>query len=57
MTSELEVMAGTKIDNRMPAMFERGGAPNNARYVHKHFLPVDERETARCRERLAALDF
>jgi hypothetical protein len=50
-------MSGIKKHNRMPAMFGRGGAPGNARYGHEHFLLVDERETARCRERLAALDF
>ena len=52
-----DVMAGMKTDNRMAAMFGRGGAPNNARHVHKHFIAVDDCEAARCTERLAAREF
>jgi hypothetical protein len=38
-------------------MFGRGGAPNNARPVHEHFIAVDDREAARCTQRLAAREF
>ena len=38
-------------------MFGRGGAPNNARPVHEHFIAVDDCEAARCTQRLAALEF
>jgi hypothetical protein len=38
-------------------MFGRGGAPNNARRVHEHFIAVDDCEAARCTQRLAAREF
>jgi len=49
-------MAWMKTDNRMSPMFGRGGARNNARHVHKHFIAVNDCEAERCPERLSALE-
>ena len=52
-----DVMAWMRTDNRMPVMLRYGGARNNGRRVHRHFIAVDDGEAARFTERLAALEF
>jgi hypothetical protein len=51
------MIAEMKTDNRMPAMFGCGAAPNNARAVYERFHGGDVGAAARCAESLAALDF
>jgi hypothetical protein len=49
-------MTRIKTGNRMPVMFWRSDALNNARHGHKHFMAVNDCDVAPCTARFAALE-